>query len=112
VGWDPGPDPDPFTAWHSSLRGLAGGNPANFADERADTLLLEGRVLADEEERRARYAQFQTRFRELAPSIVLFAEVDRYAVPAPFRLSLPSAAPDPAARFTDVRRWYTRTRKG
>jgi peptide/nickel transport system substrate-binding protein len=112
VGWDPGPDPDPFTAWHSSLRGMAGGNPANFADERADTLLVEGRVLADEEDRRARYAQFQTRFRELSPSIVLFAEVARYAVPEPFRLSLPSAVPDPAARFTDVRRWYTRTRRG
>jgi peptide/nickel transport system substrate-binding protein len=112
VGWDAGPDPDPFTTWHSSLRGVAGGNPANFADERTDALLLEGRVLADEAERRARYVQFQTRFRELAPSIVLFFEVARYAVPEPFRLSLPSAVPDPAARFTDVRRWYARTRKG
>lgn len=112
IGWDPGPDPDPFTAWHSSLRGVAGGNPANFADERSDALLVEGRMVVDEEERRLRYIEFQRRFRELTPSIILFAEVAPYAVPPAFRLSLPAAVPDPAARFSDVRRWYTHTRRG
>jgi len=112
VGWDPGPDPDPFSAWHSSLRGIPGANPANFADERSDQLLLEGRVNADLAARLDAYTQFQARFRELAPSIVLFSKVVRYAVRANVHLSLPSAVPDPSARFSDVRRWYTATRAG
>ncbi|MGD9891583.1 MAG: peptide ABC transporter substrate-binding protein [Dehalococcoidia bacterium] len=110
IGWDPGFDPDPFTAWHSSLRGEPGGNPANFADEQSDALLVEGRVLGSEEQRRERYRTFQTRFRELAPSIVLFTEIVRYAVREEFRLSLPASGPDASARFTDVRRWFTNTR--
>jgi peptide/nickel transport system substrate-binding protein len=111
VGWDPGADPDPFTAWHSSLRATAGGNPANFADEQMDTLLVEARAVPDLDARLDRYARFQARFRQLVPSIVLFAEVVRYVAPADARLSLPSTVPDPAARFTDVRRWHLVTRR-
>jgi len=111
IGWDPGLDPDPYTGWHSALRGQPGGNPANFADERSDALLLEGRLLGDDAERRERYIEFQHRFRELIPSIVLFSELVRYAVRDAFQLSLPAAGPDPVARFTDVRRWYVNTRQ-
>lgn len=112
IGWDPGLDPDPFTGWHSSLRGQPGGNPANFADEQIDQLLVEGRVLGSEEQRRERYVAFQSRFRELAPSVILFTEIVRYAVRAEFRLSLPASGPDASARFTDVRRWFVNTRSG
>lgn len=112
IGWDPGPDPDPFSAWHSSQRGQAGGNPANFADQRTDELLEDARVVSDIDERATRYAAFQTRFRELAPSIVLFADVVRYGVRDGLFLSLPGAVPDAASRFTDVRRWHMNTRRG
>jgi peptide/nickel transport system substrate-binding protein len=112
IGWDPGLDPDPFTGWHSSLRGQPDGNPANFADEQSDALLVEGRVLGSEEQRRDRYVAFQARFRELAPSIVLFTEIVRYAVREQYRLSLPASGPDASARFTDVRRWFVNTRNG
>jgi peptide/nickel transport system substrate-binding protein len=110
IGWDPGLDPDPFTGWHSSLRGQPGGNPANFADEQTDSLLVEGRVLGSDEQRREPYLTFQTRFRELAPSVILFTEMIRYAVREEYRLSLPASAPDASARFTDVRRWFLNTR--
>jgi peptide/nickel transport system substrate-binding protein len=112
IGWDPGPDPDPYAGWHSSLRGQPGGNPANFADERSDELLVEGRVQPDPESRRTRYGLFQARFRELSPSVVLFAEAVRYAVNPAFQLSLPSTLPEDAARFSDVRRWHINTRRG
>jgi peptide/nickel transport system substrate-binding protein len=112
IGWDPGLDPDPFTAWHSSLRGVPGGNPANFADEQTDMLLVAGRVLGREDERSVQYAAFQARFRELAPSIVLFTEIIRYAVRDAFQLSLPASAAGPEGRYSDVRRWFVNTRRG
>jgi peptide/nickel transport system substrate-binding protein len=112
IGWDPGLDPDPFTAWHSSLRGTADGNLANFADEQTDLLLVAGRVLGTEQERSVQYAAFQARFRELAPSIVLFTEIVRYAVRDDFQLSLPASAARPEGRYTDVRRWFVNTRHG
>jgi peptide/nickel transport system substrate-binding protein len=112
IGWDPGLDPDPFTAWHSSLRGVPGSNPANFADEQTDMLLVAGRLLGREEERGVQYAAFQARFRELAPSIVLFTEIVRYAVRDDLQLSLPASAASPEARYSDVRRWFLTTRHG
>lgn len=110
IGWDPGPDPDPFTAWHSSLRGKPGGNFANFADQRSDQLLVESRVLADPAERRERYIQFAGRFRELAPSIVLYTETLHYGLREEITPSLPGVVRAPEDRFTDVHRWYMRTR--
>lgn len=111
VGWDPGPDPDPYSGWHSSLRGKPGGNPANFADEQSDRLLAEGRIIPDLDERQTRYAAFQARFRELAPSIILYAETVRYAVRDGVQLSLPQSVPDAAGRFSDVRRWALHSRR-
>jgi peptide/nickel transport system substrate-binding protein len=112
IGWDPGLDPDPFSAWHSSLRGQPGGNPSNFADEVTDSLLVEGRMAGDEPSRRVLYDAFQARFRELSPSIVLFTEIVRYAVREQFRISLPASGPNPSARFSDIQRWFIHTRHG
>jgi len=112
IGWDPGLDPDPYTAWHSSLRGKPGGNWANFADEQTDLFLVAARVLGDESERQSQYAAFQARFRELAPSVILFTEIVRYAVRDDFQLSLPASAATAEGRFSDVRRWFINTRHG
>jgi hypothetical protein len=62
--------------------------------------------------RRERYVEFQSRFRELAPSIVLFSEAVRYAARPEFQLSLPASVPEASGRFTDVRRWHLHTRAG
>ena len=37
-GWDPGPDPDPFPAWHSSQTGEAGRNLSGYVSDRVTWL--------------------------------------------------------------------------
>ena len=71
ISWDQGPDPDPYDGWHSSQMGSAGLNLANFADAVADELIGLGRTRYDVAVRADAYRQFQDRWQELMPSIVL-----------------------------------------
>ncbi len=104
AGWDPGPDPDPFGAWHSSRRGEAAGNFGAVADAELDRLAEQGRVEAGLPARRAVYAAFAARFRVYTPGIVLFAERWQYAVSAALQAPLQAAATE-ADRFGQVHLW-------
>ena len=109
-GWDPGPDPDPFPAWHSSQASGQGGNLSGYSNDRADQLLEAARQAPDQADRADIYAAFAGVFRQDVPAIILF--FPRYAYVASDRLIglqlglMPSASD----RFDGVERWSVRTR--
>ncbi len=70
-GWtNLGSDPDVYELWHSSQVG--GANFAGLEDPALDELLVRGRQTADLETRRAVYHDFQVRWLNLAPSVILY----------------------------------------
>lgn len=111
VGWDPGPDPDPFTAWHSALRGRVEGNLSDTADAELDALATAARAARSQEQRRDLYLRFAARFRDVTPGIVLFAEGLIYVTRPPLAGVDLRAAAEPADRFAGVHRWHLRTRR-
>jgi peptide/nickel transport system substrate-binding protein len=109
ITWDPGPDPDPFSAWHSSLRDRPDGNLSDTADPELDRLAEQGRSAATEAARAGAYRAFAERFRAVEPGIVISADTWTYLVRPPGGIDV-RALPDAAARFSNVQRWYLRTR--
>lgn len=110
-GWDPGPNADPFPAWHSSQRGSAGSNLSNYANARADQLLEAARGAPDADGRAAIYGAFVQQFRQDNPAIILF--FPRFVYAAPQRLSgaqlgLLSSTAD---RFAAIETWSLATRR-
>lgn len=79
-GWDPGPDPDPYPAWHSSQIGDDGRNLAGYISEDADRVLEESRKTTDIDKRQALYYTFQQIFSEDLPSVLLYYPVYTYFV--------------------------------
>jgi len=110
-GWDSGPDPDPFPAWHSSQRGEQGRNLSGYANGAVDQLLQTARQTADLHDRAEIYGAFANVFRQDMPAIVLFFPRYVYAVPRDLngvRLGLLSS---PADRFSDVEEWSLDVRR-
>jgi peptide/nickel transport system substrate-binding protein len=77
-GWDPGPDPDPYPAWHSSQARDSGRNLAGYSNEEADRLMEDARRTRDLDERQRLYYAFQDIFREDVPSLLLYHPVNTY----------------------------------
>lgn len=110
-GWDPGPDPDPFPAWHSSQQGGQGRNLSGYASSRADQLLEAARQTADLGDRTQLYGAFADLFRQDVPAVVLF--FPRYVYALPQRLSgvRLGLLYSPTDRFSDVEEWSLKTRR-
>lgn len=79
-GFDPGVDPDPYPAWHSSQASDNGRNLAGYSSQEADELMEEARRAADVSERQALYYSFQQLFVEDVPSVLLYYPVYTYYV--------------------------------
>jgi peptide/nickel transport system substrate-binding protein len=110
-GWDPGPDPDPFPAWHSSQAGEQGRNLSNYASTRADQLLEAARQTADITDRARIYGAFIDVFRSDVPAIVLYFPRYLYVVPqrlSGVQLGLLASTAD---RFAAVEGWSLATRR-
>jgi peptide/nickel transport system substrate-binding protein len=111
-GWDQGPDPDPYAAWHSSQVREQGFNLAGFADQRLDEVLSEARQTSDQERRKALYAEFQKIFSEEVPSILLFYPLYHYYVSDDVEGISLGVLFDPSSRFDSVDEWYVKTKRG
>lgn len=109
--WDPGPDPDPFSAWHSSLAGSPTGNFGDVRDAGIDRLAEIGRAAPRLSERRAAAVAFAAHFRETAPGIILFGEPLSFTARDPLTLPARPAAAEAPDRLADVHRWSVRTRR-
>ena len=104
-GWDQGADPDPYFGWHSSQTGTAGLNFANFANIVVDQLIARARTATDVEVRRDQYRQFQEKWEQLAPGIILAYPRYTYIYPAGLDGFTPSVVSRGAQRLYDVQRW-------
>lgn len=109
-GWDPGPDADPFPAWHSSQRS-AGSNLSNYASPRADQLLEAARSAPNASGRAAIFGAFVDQFRQDTPAIVLFFPRYVYATPQQLTLAPLGLLSTTADRFASVEQWSLDTRR-
>lgn len=104
-GWDPGADPDPYPAWHSSQTGEQGRNLAGYFSEAADKALEEARKTTDLERRRALYLEFQQTFHDDIPSLLLYYPVFTYFVREEVTGVELGTLFDTGSRFASVRQW-------
>ena len=105
AGWDQGPDPDPYLAWHSSQVVHPGGNVANYGSIVIDALLERGRTTSNVLIRLDAYRQIQELWQREAPSVVLAYPRIRYVrsvavTSPPFGVLF-----TPADRFLNVHLW-------
>lgn len=106
-GWDPGADPDPYPAWHSSQATGEGRNLAAYSNETADLLMEEARQTTDLEERREYYRQFQALFAEDVPSVTLYYPIYSYFVSSRISDVSPGVLFWTSSRFANVHEWGT-----
>ncbi len=104
-GWESALDPDPYTGWHTSQIGGAGGNVAGFSDPEADALLEAARTTLDVAERRDLYEFFARRFEEQGASVVVAHPQRLYAHPASLRGFVPGLLFTSGSRFASVHQW-------
>ena len=105
AGWDQGPDPDPYLAWHSSQVIPPGGNVANYGGIIIDALLERGRTTVNTLVRLDAYAQFQELWRRESPSVVLAYPHIRYIRSATVESPPFGVLFTPADRFLNVHLW-------
>ncbi len=102
-----GADPDPFAFWHSAQRKDPGLNLALYQNEKVDKLLEEARQTLDQEERIAKYVEFQKLVMEDLPAIFLFSPDYLYPVNKKVKgISSIEKLPTHSQRFSQIENWY------
>ena len=104
-GFDGGPDPDPYPAYHSSQATPGGQNLSGFSDPTVDLLLQNGRQSSDVEARKALYRQFQEVFAGEVPNLPLYQRTFTYAVDKRLQGVTPGVLFDSSSRFSQVNEW-------
>jgi len=107
-------DPDPYPLWHSS-QATDGQNYADWRSPEADSALVRARGARpdDYELRASLYLQFEQRFAEEEPALMIYHPVYTYAVVDPNLggIQLPQLIAEPADRFQTLPDWYVRTER-
>ena len=106
-GYDGGPDPDPYPAYHTSQAVSGGDNLAGFSNPDADMLLQTARQTSDVSARLALYRQFQEVFASEVPTLPLFQRTLTYVVSRHLTGVGPLVLFNSSSRFTEVRDWRT-----
>lgn len=111
-GWDlPAADPDPYPLWHSSQAKEEGQNYVGYSDAASDALLEQARRTPDYAQRAALYRDFQRRFIEQAPALLLYQPIYNYAVDRRVKgVQIPPLL-STGDRFHSVADWYIATRR-
>ena len=104
-GWDPGADPDPYPAWHSSQAMGDGRNLAAYTSDEADAIMEAARQTTSIDARRDLYAQFQELFVQDVPSVPLYYPVYTYFVSSRVDGIKPGVLFTPASRLANVHEW-------
>ena len=111
-GWDlPAADPDPYPLWHSSQASGDGQNYVGFRDPESDRLLEEARHTFDRGQRVVLYRDFQRRFVEQVPALLLYQPVYNYAVDKRVKGLQIGPLFNTGDRFRTVSDWYIATRR-
>jgi peptide/nickel transport system substrate-binding protein len=110
VSWELAGDPDPYPLWHSTMV-EAGQNYGGWSFRRADEIMEEARMTADQSQRLALYWEFQDIFAEQLPALPLFHPVYSYGVNTKIQeVTLPRLN-EPSDRFRTISDWYIMTRQ-
>jgi len=104
-GYDPGADPDPYPAWHSSQALQGGRNIAGYTSNTADELMEEARRNSDQDERRDLYAEFQDLFLNDVPSLPMYSPLFFYVVSEEVEGIDVGLLFTPSSRFRNVWEW-------
>ena len=102
---DPGGDPDPYPAWHSSQISATGRNLAAYSSNDADKLMEDARTTFDLDERQRLYFLFQQQFQDDTPSVVLYYPVFTYFVSEEIDGLELGTLFSPSSRFANVHEW-------
>jgi peptide/nickel transport system substrate-binding protein len=106
-GWDPGPDPDPYPAWHSSQVEPDSTNLASYQNEDADRVIEEARQTTDLDKRQALYYTFQQMFFEDVPSVLLYYPAFTYFVAEEVQNIELGTLFQTSSRFANATQWST-----
>ena len=102
------PDPDPYPFWHQAQ--INGGqNYSSWDDRQASEYLEQGRVIDDLNERIRLYNNFQVRFSQELPALLLFYPVYSYGVKDTVLGATMGPLFDPSDRFLTFPSWYLLT---
>lgn len=104
-GFDPGYDPDPYPAWHSSQTTGEGLNLAGYVSKSSDDILEKARQLTDPQTRRELYLRFQENFAKDAPSLLLYYPVYSYVIDKSVRDVQVGTLFDLSSRFANIHQW-------
>jgi peptide/nickel transport system substrate-binding protein len=99
------PDPDPYPFWHQA-QVTHGQNYSGWDDRQVSEYLEQARIEVDVAERTRLYRNFQVRFGNDIPALLLYYPVYTYAIDA--QVSGVSIGPlyDPSDRFSNINLWY------
>lgn len=106
-----GADTDPYPFWHSSQTKHPGLNLSILKNKKVDALLEEARSSTDQEQRRAKYVEFQQIIAEEIPAIFLYNPVYTYAHDEKLKGIETTFITRPSDRFRDIASWYINTKR-
>ena len=104
-------DPDPYSFWHDS-QGEAGQNYSGFDDRNSSIWLEQARITPDKDRRLKLYRDFQFRFRDQAPALMLYHPIFSYAISSDVQGASLGPIYDPSDRFANITEWYLLVRRG
>ena len=104
------PDPDPYPFWHDSQT-ETGQNYGGFADRNISIWLEQARINPDFGRRAQLYHNFQHRFQDQVPALLLYYPVHNYAIDDQVQGVTIGPLLDPSYRFNNIIDWYLLTRR-
>lgn len=106
-----GPDPDPYSFWHSSQLRDPGLNLSTFANKNADKLLIDARANIAPQARATKYREFQEIFVGDVPAIFLNRSVFVYNLPTDVQGVNLNTVITASERFANINEWFVETRR-
>lgn len=106
----PYPDPDPYPFWHDS-QSETGQNYAGFSDRNISIWLETARINPDFTRRADLYRNFQFRFQDQTPALLLYHPIYNYAISADVQAVSLGPIFAPSDRFATVTEWHLVTRR-
>jgi peptide/nickel transport system substrate-binding protein len=105
------PDPDPYPFWHDSQT-ETGQNYSAFSDRNISIWLEQARINPDFGRRAELYRNFQHRFQDQLPALLLYFPVYSYAIDGQIQGVTVGPLFDPSDRFASIVNWFMLTRRG
>jgi len=104
------PDPDPYPLWHET-QAESGQNYSGFADRVMSEYLEQARITTDISTRARLYRNFQARFADQVPALLLYYPVYNYGVDTSIQAVQAGALTEPSDRLNGITQWFVQVGK-